>query len=171
MIKAIETDYKGYRFRSRLEARWAVFFDALGLRWEYEPEGFELPSGRYLPDFFVRMPATHGATKRHPGAGYWVEVKGEDPTQRELTLLQQLSVGTKHHAHLVVGPPDTTAPVWHCRNDGEAARVSSLTLPWLAFIAECSPVRPSVFWSSYEEALAAARGARFEFGESGALRV
>jgi hypothetical protein len=25
--KAIETHYKGYRFRSRLEARWAVFFD------------------------------------------------------------------------------------------------------------------------------------------------
>lgn len=27
-IKAIDTYYKGYRFRSRLEARWAVFFDA-----------------------------------------------------------------------------------------------------------------------------------------------
>lgn len=36
MIKAIETSYKGYRFRSRTEARWAVFFDALGVRWEYE---------------------------------------------------------------------------------------------------------------------------------------
>ena len=41
-IKPIETAYKGYRFRSRLEARWAVFFDALGLEWEYEPEGFDL---------------------------------------------------------------------------------------------------------------------------------
>ena len=41
-IKAIETEYKGYRFRSRLEARWAVFFDALGLKWDYEPEGFDL---------------------------------------------------------------------------------------------------------------------------------
>ena len=30
-IKAIETYYKGYRFRSRLEARWAVFFDAAGI--------------------------------------------------------------------------------------------------------------------------------------------
>lgn len=55
--RAIETRYKGYRFRSRLEARWAVFFDALGLRWEYEPEGFELPGGvRYLPDFRVHAP-------------------------------------------------------------------------------------------------------------------
>jgi hypothetical protein len=52
-VKAIETAYKGYRFRSRLEARWAVFFDALGIVWEYEKEGFELPSGRYLPDFWI----------------------------------------------------------------------------------------------------------------------
>jgi len=44
MITAIETRYKGYRFRSRLEARWAVFFDALGVIWEYEKEGFEVPS-------------------------------------------------------------------------------------------------------------------------------
>lgn len=33
-IKAIETYYKGYMFRSRLEARWAVFFDASGIKWE-----------------------------------------------------------------------------------------------------------------------------------------
>ena len=51
-IKAIETRYKGYRFRSRLEARWAVFFDACGYKWEYEPEGYVLPCGtHYLPDF------------------------------------------------------------------------------------------------------------------------
>ena len=42
MIKAIETSYKGYRFRSRLEARWGVFFDALDIKWEYESEGFDL---------------------------------------------------------------------------------------------------------------------------------
>jgi hypothetical protein len=51
-IKAIETQYKGYRFRSRLEARWAVFFDTLGLEWEYEKEGYETILGRYLPDFY-----------------------------------------------------------------------------------------------------------------------
>lgn len=50
-IKAIETVYKGYRFRSRLEARWAVFFDALGLKYKYEPEGFMNEFGAYLPDF------------------------------------------------------------------------------------------------------------------------
>ena len=57
-IKAIETYYNGYRFRSRLEARWAVFFDAMGIRYEYEHEGFERhlnhiePPVRYLPDFW-----------------------------------------------------------------------------------------------------------------------
>ncbi len=56
MIKAIQTRYAGYMFRSRLEARWAVFFDALKLDWAYEPEGFQLPSGTYyLPDFRVIM--------------------------------------------------------------------------------------------------------------------
>lgn len=53
-IKPIETKYNGYRFRSRLEARWAVFFDALGIAWEYEVEGFNLGSdGWYLPDFWL----------------------------------------------------------------------------------------------------------------------
>ena len=52
-IKAIQTRYDGCLFRSRLEARWAVFFNHLGLRWRYEPEGFEMPGFRYLPDFFL----------------------------------------------------------------------------------------------------------------------
>lgn len=63
--KAIETRYAGHRFRSRLEARWAVFFDTLGVAWQYEPEGFELPSGRYLPDFLL------------PDLDVWFEVKGD----------------------------------------------------------------------------------------------
>lgn len=67
-IKAIETEYNGYRFRSRLEARWAVFFDAMGIKYEYEPEGFDLPSGRYLPDFFLK------------DFGVYVEIKPFDRT-------------------------------------------------------------------------------------------
>ena len=35
-IKPIETVYNGYRFRSRLEARWAVFFDALGITYKID---------------------------------------------------------------------------------------------------------------------------------------
>lgn len=67
MLKAIETRYRGYRFRSRLEARWAVFFDALGVPWEYEKEGFDLgAAGRYLPDFWL------------PDHDLWIEIKGAE---------------------------------------------------------------------------------------------
>ena len=53
-LQPIETRYAGYRFRSRLEARWAVFFDALKIKYEYEPEGFKLSDGTcYLPDFWL----------------------------------------------------------------------------------------------------------------------
>ena len=56
--KAIQTEYNGYKFRSRLEARWAVFFDAVGIEYLYEPEGFEveIEEGKkcmYLPDFYL----------------------------------------------------------------------------------------------------------------------
>ena len=71
-MKAIQTEYKGYLFRSRLEARWAVFFDACGVRWEYEPEGFVLDNGQYyLPDFLI-----HDVDGRVGGELY-VEVKGK----------------------------------------------------------------------------------------------
>jgi len=39
MIKLIETIYKGRKFRSRLHARWAVFFDALDIDWKYDADG------------------------------------------------------------------------------------------------------------------------------------
>jgi len=53
-IQPIPTKYKGIEFRSRLEARWAVFFDTLEIRWEYEPECFDLGNGiYYTPDFKV----------------------------------------------------------------------------------------------------------------------
>src|SRR3990167_507503 len=52
-IKPIETTYNGYRFRSRLEARWAVFFDTLGIKYEYESQGFKIGDICYLPDFYL----------------------------------------------------------------------------------------------------------------------
>ena len=53
-MQAIDTFYKDYFFRSRLEARWAVYFDSLIVNWEYEPEGFVLENGvKYLPDFYI----------------------------------------------------------------------------------------------------------------------
>lgn len=53
-IKAIPTTYKGIEFRSRLEAKWAAFFDLCGWRWEYEPCEFD----GWIPDFQLLLP--HG---------------------------------------------------------------------------------------------------------------
>ena len=64
-IEALPTWYAGTTFRSALEAGWAATLDSLHIRWEYEPETIELPSGvRYIPDF------------RLPQIGVWLEVKG-----------------------------------------------------------------------------------------------
>ena len=94
MIKAIETTYKGYRFRSRTEARWAVFFDALGIRWEYEKEGFDLgEAGWYLPDFWL------------PDMGMWIEIKGENPTPQERTKARALCEMTHTSVGVLSGAP------------------------------------------------------------------
>ena len=72
MAKAIETRYRGRTFRSRLEAKWAVFMDEMGVKWEYEPEGFtDERGGRYLPDFFL------------PDLGCFLEIKPRKPTDEE----------------------------------------------------------------------------------------
>jgi hypothetical protein len=97
-LKAIETFYKGHRFRSRLEARWAVFFDALGLRWEYEVEGYELPDGtRYLPDFKLITPQ---------GNYRWVEIKPSDVTaDLKFSTFARAVGSTGIEAMLVSGSP------------------------------------------------------------------
>jgi hypothetical protein len=54
VMKAIRTLYNGTRFASKLEAQWAVYMDALGVRWEYEPQGYDFEDGdRYVPDFWL----------------------------------------------------------------------------------------------------------------------
>lgn len=62
---AFNTPYNGCWFRSRLEARWAVFFDTLEVPWAYEAQGYKLPDGSgYLPDFLL------------PTLSAYLEVKG-----------------------------------------------------------------------------------------------
>lgn len=53
-IRAMETHYKGFRFRSRLEARWAMFYDRINLSWEFEPQPLLINGEAYLPDFLVK---------------------------------------------------------------------------------------------------------------------
>jgi len=52
-MRAISTMYGGVHFRSRLEARWAAFFDIMGWPWAYEP----IDLSGYIPDFIVTFPA------------------------------------------------------------------------------------------------------------------
>ena len=93
MIEVIQTEYKGYLFRSRLEARWAVFFDALELKWEYETEGYVLSNGRrYLPDFCL------------PGIGY-IEVKGRAPSLDELMVCSSLAEDSGARVYVFWGQP------------------------------------------------------------------
>jgi hypothetical protein len=53
------TLYKGQTFRSRLEEKWAAFFDILEWEWVYEP--FDL--GGWSPDFAIRAPGAQNVRK------------------------------------------------------------------------------------------------------------
>lgn len=103
-IKAKETIYNGYRFRSRLEARWAVFFDTLGIRYEYEWQDYVVGGKRYLPDFWL------------PEQQCFVEIKGQDPKDSEIEKIGDLACATQKNAHLFFGgiklPPDIDSLGW-----------------------------------------------------------
>lgn len=51
-IAAKPTVYNHVQFRSRLEARWAAFFDQCGWKWDYEP----LDLKGWVPDFSISSP-------------------------------------------------------------------------------------------------------------------
>lgn len=65
MLRAIPTTYKGYKFNSVLESRWAFWLDQLGVRWKYEPHAYDLDALTYIPDFYL------------PDFPAWLEIKGE----------------------------------------------------------------------------------------------
>ena len=96
-IKAIDTYYKGYKFRSRLEARWAVFFDALNIEWEYEPEGYKFEDGTcYLPDFWL------------PQVKMWAEVKPIEFNDEEIIKVKNLVKHTNYPVIELIGVPELT---------------------------------------------------------------
>jgi hypothetical protein len=100
-VKALETRWRGHRFRSRTEARWAVFLDTYGVRWEYEPESFSLGGVNYLPDFRVHL---------SDGRAIWLEVKGMDGCdEHELRGPHRLG------AYVVFGPPSPFLPCHNTR--------------------------------------------------------
>ena len=95
LTRAIETPYNGIDFRSRLEARWAIYFDVMGIRWHYEPECFEIDLGYdpdyqssetvlWLPDFYL------------PKLDAWVEVKGQYSHEHNKFFDTLLAAASKH---------------------------------------------------------------------------
>jgi hypothetical protein len=178
-MKAIETQYKGYRFRSRLEARWAVFFDHLPVRWEYEPEGFDLGEGvRYLPDF--RVTYWDQGSPKHP-ITVWMEIKPSiasltDSDHRKFRAFSRANGqfgdvlfvldGTPeeryynavpmgdYHVGDLKDPPEFGVALW-----------SAKQRPWWDYDWPAGQNEESL--ETLRRAIAAARGARFEFGENG----
>jgi hypothetical protein len=172
-IKAIETAYNGYRFRSRREARWAVFFDNMGIQYEYEPEGFVLEDGtRYLPDFRVNV-----SYKSH--SSVWVEVKGvfDESSKHKAELF------SKGYPLLVVGDiPKSLDSVFDYnefnffmyRGEGYmhstfVARKGCVGEEGLLFVKDhCLPPYYDEYYTN--ECFQKARSARFEYGETPHLK-
>jgi hypothetical protein len=90
-MKPIETKYNGLRFRSRLEARWAVFFDRLNLKYQYEPEAYVIDGINYLPDFYL------------PELNLFIEIKPIDPPGEELEKI--IAFSRHKEILLLVGSP------------------------------------------------------------------
>jgi hypothetical protein len=176
-IKAIETRYGGYRYRSRLEARYAVFMDVLGIPFEYEKEGFNLGSaGCYLPDFFIPHSAPYGDTLID--LSMWLEIKGEMPEQDEIQKMIALSQMTGQTGFIMYGLPSQNHVIEVYRNGfdmgGSGAKSMGKIIPYtpmedlIWFITNRSPIMGPMIPFIYR-AVEAAKSARFEFGESGAL--
>lgn len=97
-VKPIPTKYNGVQFRSRLEARWALVFDRSDLDWHYEPEGYQLPSGWYVPDFFV--------SSTDPGFEYscYCEIKPCFPSEEEIRKAAELAWHLETAVYIYYGP-------------------------------------------------------------------
>ncbi len=94
-IKPIQTKFRGNFFRSRLEARWAAVLHNLELDYVYEPEGFVLPSGKYLPDFWVK------------DLKMYIEIKPDRMSDLEHAKAYELGILTRRDVAVFHGQP------WH----------------------------------------------------------
>lgn len=159
-MKAIDTIYKGYKFRSRLEARWAVFFEYSGYKWEYEKEGYELPSGKYLPDFFL------------PQFNAWVEVKPVKFTDAEKQKCKELSRFTESTVVMVVGiPNDILYATFYYGEESMAVSLSKYAIGknWNVLYqpgGDIGEIDLSYVYNSDYIPIRKASEARFEHGES-----
>ncbi len=178
MIQPKETYYNGIEFRSRIEARWAVFFDTLDVEWEYEPEHHELGLKHQWDwededelqealnetwDEDERDEIRRAAWwKKHEKRMYlpdfwlpefecWVEIKGKEPTPEERSKARKLSHYDAKDVHILWGPiPDPQAKVW-----GECSEVYRGNMGILALLVL------EYGMDAMKRAFTAARQARF----------
>jgi hypothetical protein len=164
-IQALPVWYKGYQFRSRLEGRWAVFFDAMGIAFQYEAQGFKLTDGTcYLPDFLLS------------GANAFGEVKPTEPTPAERLKCELTVNGLGGTFIYLVGTPDFISYSAVCLDAGMLAEI---TVSLDIFAHPKAYFREGRFWSDpdldelseegctpeYRAAVYLARGCRFDGSE------
>ena len=153
-IKAIQTFYNGYRFRSRLEARWAVFFDTLGIEYLYEHEGYDLgDAGYYLPDFWL------------PELERFVEIKPFKLNDDEWRKADELSAQAHSYVMVLVGSPKTKVGTF---GDSVVFEYKAYLFREGCDVIECS--QEDIWRTSYRSPVAnacqVAMSARFEHGET-----
>jgi hypothetical protein len=163
--------------RSRLEARWAVFFDECEFKWHYEVEGFRVSTANgkynYLPDFWLEL-------------GQWVEVKGilnDESVIRLCAIASELAQCGRNDLAVLGEVPRAHSVFWPVQLHYHK---KLWAVPWEPQSPGCPLDRPRVAveptedmarylvqgfpfgipdWA--EDGLARARGARFEWGENG----
>jgi len=104
----IPTTYNGVTYRSRLEAKWQVFFDELEFEASYEVEPVTSADGDilYVPDFVVYsgIKCTNW-TRKH-----YIEIKPFPPNKEYISYLQSLPIPMEVDILVCVGLPNFKQP-------------------------------------------------------------
>jgi hypothetical protein len=110
--RSMTASYAEVLFRSHLEARWAIFFTCLDLKWEYEPQGFATDGEPYLPDFavFAAVGLLWVETKPQwqsdpAGVAKWRRFAAQRPRPSRAVLFAGLP--TLHVRSVVIGGDDS----------------------------------------------------------------
>ena len=89
-----QTKNKTHAFQSDLEAQWAIFFDTMGIVYEYEKASYDFDGSVFLPDFWL------------PQVGMWAEVRPSRFSNEEERKCQLLANATEKRCLLLEGSPD-----------------------------------------------------------------
>lgn len=136
------THYKGIKFRSGIEARWAIVYDSLGIAWKYEIKHYDFGLKKpWLEDKYEfndylqealnesygedRSDVISGVYREKyerdmylpdfwlPDFNHWVEIKGKPPDREEVNKATSLQRRTGNPVSILWGYiPDPKAMVW-----------------------------------------------------------